>query len=206
MAAASAERPAIGCFGLTEPDFGSNPAGMRTTAPPRWRRLGAQRRENLDHQRQRGRRGRGVGARRRRASPASWWSAARPGFSTSDIHGKWSMRASVTSSLSLADCRVDDSDRLPGRQRPEGAARLPHAGALRHRLGRDRRRHGLLRNRPPVFHPAQAVRRPAHRFPPAGAGKTGLDDHRNHQGAVAGRARRAGSRTRASWSPRTSPC
>src|SRR5690606_40059896 len=22
----------IGCFGLTEPDFGSNPAGMRTTA------------------------------------------------------------------------------------------------------------------------------------------------------------------------------
>jgi glutaryl-CoA dehydrogenase len=36
-----------------------------------------------------------------------------PGFSTSDIHGKWSMRASVTSSLSMADCRVDDSDRLP---------------------------------------------------------------------------------------------
>ena len=36
-----------------------------------------------------------------------------PGFSTSDIHGKWSMRASVTSSLSMADCRVDDSARLP---------------------------------------------------------------------------------------------
>ena len=53
---------AIGCFGLTEPDFGSNPAGMRTTASSRWRRLGAQRRENLDHQRRRGRRVRGVGA------------------------------------------------------------------------------------------------------------------------------------------------
>ena len=39
-----------------------------------------------------------------------------PGFATSDIHGKWSMRASVTSSLSLADCRVRDSDMLPGAQ------------------------------------------------------------------------------------------
>jgi len=37
-----------------------------------------------------------------------------PGFTSSDIHGKWSMRASVTSSLSLQDCRVKESDRLPG--------------------------------------------------------------------------------------------
>jgi len=37
-----------------------------------------------------------------------------PGFTTSDIHGKWSMRASVTSSLSLADCRVPQSAMLPG--------------------------------------------------------------------------------------------
>jgi glutaryl-CoA dehydrogenase len=36
-----------------------------------------------------------------------------PGFSTSDIHGKWSMRASVTSSLAFADCRVSESCRLP---------------------------------------------------------------------------------------------
>ena len=33
-----------------------------------------------------------------------------------------------------------------GRQGPEGAALLPDAGALRHRLGRDRRGHGLLRD------------------------------------------------------------
>src|SRR5207249_1932521 len=37
-----------------------------------------------------------------------------PGFSASDIHGKWSMRASVTSSLSFSDCRVPDAQMLPG--------------------------------------------------------------------------------------------
>jgi glutaryl-CoA dehydrogenase len=37
-----------------------------------------------------------------------------PGFTSSEIHGKWSMRASVTSSLSLADCRVPSSAMLPG--------------------------------------------------------------------------------------------
>jgi len=34
------------------------------------------------------------------------------GYTTSDIHGKWSMRASVTSRLAFADCRVKESDRL----------------------------------------------------------------------------------------------
>jgi glutaryl-CoA dehydrogenase len=44
-----------------------------------------------------------------------------PGYSTtSDIHGKWSMRASVTSSLSLADCRVPSSAVLPGRKGLKG--------------------------------------------------------------------------------------
>jgi glutaryl-CoA dehydrogenase len=37
-----------------------------------------------------------------------------PGFTTSDIHGKLSMRASVTSSLALSDCRVPASAMLPG--------------------------------------------------------------------------------------------
>jgi len=37
-----------------------------------------------------------------------------PGFTTSDIHGKMSMRCSVTSSLSLADVRVPASAMLPG--------------------------------------------------------------------------------------------
>jgi glutaryl-CoA dehydrogenase len=35
------------------------------------------------------------------------------GFSTSDIHGKWSMRASVTSSLAFSDCELPDSAMLP---------------------------------------------------------------------------------------------
>jgi glutaryl-CoA dehydrogenase len=85
---------AIGCFGLTEPDFGSNPAGMRTRAE---------------------------------ADGDAWivngektWitngsvERGTPGFAASDIHGKWSMRASVTSSLSFSDCRVKSDALLPG--------------------------------------------------------------------------------------------
>ncbi len=59
---------AVGCFGLTEPDFGSNPAGMRTTARRDGDALGAERREDLDHQRHRRRCRRGVGAHRGRHS------------------------------------------------------------------------------------------------------------------------------------------
>jgi glutaryl-CoA dehydrogenase len=36
------------------------------------------------------------------------------GYTTSDIHGKWSMRASVTSSLSFSDCRIPAENVLPG--------------------------------------------------------------------------------------------
>ena len=103
---------AIGCFGLTEPDFGSNPAGMRTTA----RRDGANWVLN------------GEKTWITNGSVADvavvWARAAEgiagflvergtPGYTTSDIHGKWSMRASVTSSLSFADCRVPETHRLP---------------------------------------------------------------------------------------------
>jgi glutaryl-CoA dehydrogenase len=38
----------------------------------------------------------------------------RPGFSTSDIHGKWSLRASITSSLSLEEVRIPATNLLPG--------------------------------------------------------------------------------------------
>ncbi len=109
-----------------------------------------------------------------------------PGYTTSDIHGKWSMRASVTSSLSFADCRVPADHMLPGAKGLKGPLACLTPGALRNRLGRDRRGHGLLRNGAAIHHPAQAVRRPADRVAPTGAGKAGLDDHRNHQGAVAG--------------------
>jgi glutaryl-CoA dehydrogenase len=103
---------AIGCFGLTEPDFGSNPAGMRTTA----RRDGAG--WVLDGEKTWITNG-GVAdvavvwARTPEGIAGFLVERGTPGFSTSDIHGKWSMRASVTSSLSMADCRVEDSARLP---------------------------------------------------------------------------------------------
>jgi glutaryl-CoA dehydrogenase len=107
---------AVGCFGLTEPGFGSNPAGMKTTA----RRQGDCWLLN------------GEKTWITNGSPAQVaivWARTvdddgsirgflvekgTPGFTTSDIHGKWSMRASVTSSLALADCRVPASAVLPG--------------------------------------------------------------------------------------------
>src|SRR5579864_6381607 len=104
---------AIGCFGLTEPDFGSNPAGMRTRA----RRTGDC--WTIDGEKTWITNG-------TLADVAIVWARTddgirgflvekgTPGFNTSDIHGKWSMRASVTSSLSLADCRVPSSAMLPG--------------------------------------------------------------------------------------------
>jgi glutaryl-CoA dehydrogenase len=39
-----------------------------------------------------------------------------PGFTASEIHGKLSMRASLTSSLAFEDCRVPESAVLPGAQ------------------------------------------------------------------------------------------
>jgi len=103
---------AIGCFGLTEPDFGSNPAGMRTTArrdgdawvlngEKTWITNGSAADVAV------------VWARAAEGLVGFLVERGTPGYSTSDIHGKWSMRASVTSSLAFADCRVKESDRLP---------------------------------------------------------------------------------------------
>jgi len=103
----------IGCFGLTEPDFGSNPSGMRTTA-----------RRDGDHWVLNGEKTwitngtmsdvAVVWARADEGVRGFLVERGTPGYGTSDIHGKWSMRASVTSSLSFADCRVSECDRLPG--------------------------------------------------------------------------------------------
>jgi len=104
---------AIGCFGLTEPDFGSNPAGMRTTArrdgsdwilngEKTWITNGTMAHISV------------VWARAEGSIRGFLVERGTPGFTSSDIHGKWSMRASVTSSLSLADCRVPESAMLPG--------------------------------------------------------------------------------------------
>jgi glutaryl-CoA dehydrogenase len=104
---------AVGCFGLTEPDFGSNPGGMRTRArrdgdgwaidgEKTWITNGTQADIAV------------VWARGEEGIHGFLVERGTPGFTSSDIHGKLSMRASVTSSLSLADCRVKESDRLPG--------------------------------------------------------------------------------------------
>jgi glutaryl-CoA dehydrogenase len=103
----------IGCFGLTEPDFGSNPSGMRTTA-----------RRDGDHWILNGEKSwitngtmadvAVVWARTEEGIAGFLVERGTAGYTTSDIHGKWSMRASVTSSLSFSDCRVSECDRLPG--------------------------------------------------------------------------------------------
>jgi glutaryl-CoA dehydrogenase len=105
----------LGCFGLTEPDFGSNPGGMRTRArrdgdsyvlngEKMWITSGSI------------------------ADVAVIWAKLddetdsirgflvetdRPGFSATDIHGKWSLRASITSGLSLQDVRIPAENLLP---------------------------------------------------------------------------------------------
>src|SRR6516162_1879573 len=85
---------AIGCFGLTEPGFGSNPAGMRTTArregscwilngEKTWITNGTIADVAV------------VWARAEEGIRGFLVERGTPGFTTSDIHGKWSMRASV---------------------------------------------------------------------------------------------------------------
>jgi glutaryl-CoA dehydrogenase len=103
----------IGCFGLTEPDFGSNPAGMRTSA----RRDGGD--WVLNGTKMWITNG-GI------AGLAVVWARAEegvlgflvptdtPGFSTRDIDRKLSLRASVTSELILDDCRLPGDAVLPG--------------------------------------------------------------------------------------------
>src|SRR6202000_1661757 len=56
-----------------------------------------------------------------------------PGFATSDIHGKWSMRASVTSSLSFSDCKVPTPAMPPGVKGLK--ARLSCLSQARHGIG-----------------------------------------------------------------------
>jgi glutaryl-CoA dehydrogenase len=104
---------AIGCFGLTEPGFGSNPAGMLTRA----RRDGSDWILNGEKT---------WITNGSIADVAIVWARAEDGirgflvekgtagFSSSELHGKLSMRASVTASLALSDCRVSECSMLPG--------------------------------------------------------------------------------------------
>jgi glutaryl-CoA dehydrogenase len=106
----------LGCFGLTEPDFGSNPSAMRTRA----KKVGKEYILNGEKM---------WITSGSIADVAVIWAKSeehnnrirgflvetdRPGFKANDVHGKWSLRASVTSGLSLQDVRVPEESMLPG--------------------------------------------------------------------------------------------
>src|SRR5512141_3099081 len=105
----------LGCFGLTEPDFGSNPGGMRTRA----------RKDGNDYVLNGEKMWITSGSI---ANIAIVWAKVsdegdkvrgfivetdRPGFKADDVHGKWSLRASVTSGFSMQDVRVPATNILP---------------------------------------------------------------------------------------------
>jgi glutaryl-CoA dehydrogenase len=105
---------AIGCFGLTEPDFGSDPGGMITTAKPTpdggWVLNGAKMwitNGSLAHVAV-------VWAKTPDGIRGFLVEKGTPGYTTHDIEGKWSLRASVTSELIFDDCKVPADALLPG--------------------------------------------------------------------------------------------
>ncbi|MFE1435424.1 acyl-CoA dehydrogenase family protein [Streptomyces griseoaurantiacus] len=102
----------IGCFGLTEPDHGSDPAGMRTHA----RRDGSD--WVLDGRKMWITNGSVAGvavvwARTEDGIRGFLVPAGTPGFSAPEIRHKWSLRASVTSELVLDDVRLPAEAVLP---------------------------------------------------------------------------------------------
>jgi len=105
----------IGCFGLTEPEFGSNPAGMATRARREggdWVISGTKRwitNGNVAHLAI-------VWARTEEGIRGFLVETGTRGFQAREIHHKLSMRASVTSELVLDDVRVPARNELPGAQ------------------------------------------------------------------------------------------
>jgi glutaryl-CoA dehydrogenase len=110
---ALAKGTAIGCFGLTEPDHGSDPGGMETRAARKggdWVLNGAKMWITNGSI----------------ADVSVVWAKAdgevlgflvekgTPGFSAPEMKGKLSLRASITSELVLQDVVVPDANRLPG--------------------------------------------------------------------------------------------
>ena len=104
---------AIGSFGLTEPDFGSNAGGMITRAVRRgdtwvlngtklWITNGSISDVAV------------VWARTEEGIRGFLVEKDRPGFEARDIKGKFSLRASITSELHLQDVELPEENRLPG--------------------------------------------------------------------------------------------
>ncbi len=106
---------AVGCFGLTEPDHGSDPSGMSTRA----------RREGSDWLLSGSKMWITNGSI---ADIAVVWASTdegvrgflvprdTPGFTTNDMHKKMALRASITSELHFDDVRLPDDAMLPGAQ------------------------------------------------------------------------------------------
>jgi glutaryl-CoA dehydrogenase len=102
----------IGCFGLTEPDFGSNPAGMKTTAV---KISGGYRLNGSKMWITNG----------TLADVAVVWAKLdgkihgflvekdTPGFTSKAIEGKFSLRASDTAELIFDDCEIPEENILP---------------------------------------------------------------------------------------------
>jgi glutaryl-CoA dehydrogenase len=111
---AMAKGEKIGCFGLTEPDHGSDPGGMKTRAVRRgdsyvlngtklWITNGSVADVAV------------VWAKDSEDNEIHGYLVEKgtPGFSSLDIHGKFSMRASITSELAFQDCRIPVENRFP---------------------------------------------------------------------------------------------
>ncbi len=103
----------IGCFGLTEPDHGSDPGSMKTRARKTsdgyvlngtklWITNGSVADVAVVWAKEDGGEIHGYLVER-----------GTPGFSTLDIHGKFSMRASITSELAFQDCHIPAENKLP---------------------------------------------------------------------------------------------
>jgi len=108
----------LGCFGLTEPDYGSNPGGMRCRADHQgdeyvlngekmWITSGSIADVAVIWAKTYGDGGEDGRVR------GFLVETNRPGFSSWDVHGKWSLRASVTSGLAMQDVRIPASNLLP---------------------------------------------------------------------------------------------
>lgn len=110
---AMARGEAIACFGLTEPDAGSDPAAMRTRARSEgdewvldgvkyWITNGTLARLAV------------VWAKTEDGIRGFLVPADAPGFTANKIHGKFSLRASDTAELVMDGCRIPADHALPG--------------------------------------------------------------------------------------------
>ena len=193
----------VGCFGLTEPDHGSDPGSMVTRA------------KSVDG---------GF-----RMTGAKMWITNSPiadvfviwaktddgiirgfvlergmkGLSAPRIEGKLSLRASITGEIVMEDVFVPGGEFAAERDGPRRPVRLPQPRPLRHRLGRDGRCRVLLARRAAIHARPQAVR-PAARRQSAGAEEARRHADRNHAGLAGLPCRRGGCSTPARLRPKPS--